>query len=181
VIDEAVATAHGQPPQHTGAWVELPEWFEALNGDFRYQLTAMGAPAPGLHIAEEITDHRFRIAGGEAGMKVSWQVTGTRRDGWAAANPFEAEQVKPAAERGRYLQPGLYDAPDERRIVTEPIAATLRAVSLTPVEESTADGRPSAPASGVDQRHVETVRQLIAARHEPLEALRRRVAPPDRG
>ena len=29
------------------AWVELPDWFEALNGDFRYQLTPIGAAAPG--------------------------------------------------------------------------------------------------------------------------------------
>ena len=30
------------------AWVRMPEWFEALNQDFRYQLTAMGAPGPNL-------------------------------------------------------------------------------------------------------------------------------------
>ncbi len=26
--------------------VELPDWFEALNMDYRYQLTAIGAPGP---------------------------------------------------------------------------------------------------------------------------------------
>jgi hypothetical protein len=31
-------------------------WFGALNKDFRYQLTAIGAPGPNLHIAEEISD-----------------------------------------------------------------------------------------------------------------------------
>jgi len=56
------------------AWVTLPEWFEALNRDFRYQLTAIGS-ASVLYIAEEITNNRFKIAGGMAGMKVSWQVT----------------------------------------------------------------------------------------------------------
>ena len=30
------------------AWVELPDWFEALNQDYRYQLTAIGGPGPGL-------------------------------------------------------------------------------------------------------------------------------------
>jgi hypothetical protein len=96
--------------------VDLPEWFEALNGDFRYQLTAVGGAAPNLHVAEEVSQNRFRIAGGEGGMKVCWQVTGARKDPWAAANPFEVEQEKPQEERGRYLQPDLYDAPKEQRV-----------------------------------------------------------------
>ena len=36
--------------------IELPDWFSALNKDFRYQLTAIGAPGPNLHIAKEISD-----------------------------------------------------------------------------------------------------------------------------
>jgi hypothetical protein len=103
------------------ASVELPEWFEALNGDFRYQLTAVGGSAPGLHVAEELSENRFKIAGGEDGMKVCWQVTGTRKDRWAAANPFEVEQEKPEEERGRYLEPSLYDAPEEQRVMIVPM------------------------------------------------------------
>jgi hypothetical protein len=49
------------------ASVDLPEWFEALNGDFRYQLTAVGGSAPNLHVAEEVSENRFKIAGGEGG------------------------------------------------------------------------------------------------------------------
>ena len=33
------------------AEIELPNWFGALNKDFRYQLTAIGAPGPNLYIA----------------------------------------------------------------------------------------------------------------------------------
>jgi hypothetical protein len=51
-----------------------------LNGDFRYQLTAIGAPAPRLYVAREVTQNRFKIAGGRPGGKVSWQVTGIRHD-----------------------------------------------------------------------------------------------------
>jgi len=106
------------------AWVDLPEWFEALNGDFRYQLTAVGGSAPNLHVAEEVSENRFKMAGGEEGMKVCWQVTGSRKDPWAAANPFEVEQEKREEERGRYLEPSLYDAPEEQRVlVGPPIAA----------------------------------------------------------
>ena len=61
------------------AIVELPEWFEALNKDFRYQLTCIGGFAP-VFFAEEISNNRFKIAGGKSGMKVSWQVTGIRKD-----------------------------------------------------------------------------------------------------
>ncbi len=62
------------------AWVELPDWCEALNRDFRYQLTAIGKPAPGLFIADEASRNGFRIAGGPAGARVSWLLTGIRKD-----------------------------------------------------------------------------------------------------
>jgi hypothetical protein len=98
------------------AWVELPEWFQALNKDFHYQLTAIGGAAPELHVAEEIADNRFRIAGGKAGMKVCWQVSGIRSDRWAEANPMVVEEEKPEEERGRYIQPELYGEPEEQCI-----------------------------------------------------------------
>jgi hypothetical protein len=93
------------------AWVEMPDWFEALNGDFRYQLTPVGAPGPNLYIAEEIADGRFMIAGGEPGAKVSWQVTGVRHDPVAAASPLSVEVDKPAHETGKYLNPEAYGKP----------------------------------------------------------------------
>ncbi len=90
---------------------------EALNRTFRYQLTAIGRSAPGLYIAEEVTDGRFLIAGGEPGTKVSWQVTGVRQDAWAQANRIEVEPVKSGAERGTYLHPELYGQPEEARTI----------------------------------------------------------------
>lgn len=76
------------------AIIRLPRWFGALNKDFRYQLTAIGTAAPGLHIAKEIADNQFAIAGGSAGMKVSWMVTGVRQDEWARTHPMQVEQPK---------------------------------------------------------------------------------------
>lgn len=87
------------------AWIELPDWFEALNETFRYQLTALGAPAPNLYVADEIAGNRFRIAGGRAGQRISWQVTGVRHDAYARAHRIPVEVDKPAAERGTYLYP----------------------------------------------------------------------------
>jgi hypothetical protein len=98
------------------ALVELPSWFDALNHHFRYQLTAIGAPAPDLHVKEEIRQNRFRIAGATAGAKMSWQVTGVRIDAWANAHRIEVEERKKTDERGHYLHPHLHGAPPEKSI-----------------------------------------------------------------
>jgi hypothetical protein len=89
------------------AEVELPDWFEALNEDFRYQLTCLGGFAP-VYIAQEVHNNHFRIAGGRAGLKVSWQLTATRHDAYAQAYRSPVEEEKPLAERGKYLHPELY-------------------------------------------------------------------------
>jgi len=86
-------------------WITLPDYFEALNRDFRYQLTAIGAPGPNLYIAQEIANNRFQIAGGTPGGKVSWQVTGIRQDAFAKAHPIIPEVEKTGDERGKYLYP----------------------------------------------------------------------------
>jgi hypothetical protein len=101
------------------AFVSLPSWFEAVNGDFRYQLTAIGAPGPNLHIAQEISDGRFVIAGGAPGARVSWQVTGIRRDRYAQANRIPLEVEKPPEERGMFLHPELYGFGKEHGIGNE--------------------------------------------------------------
>src|SRR5208282_3926034 len=90
------------------AWVSLPDYFEALNRDFRYQLTSIGAPAPNLYVAREVAGNRFQIAGGKPGGKVSWQVTGIRHDAYADANRIPVTEDKPPAEQGHYLHPEAY-------------------------------------------------------------------------
>jgi hypothetical protein len=98
------------------AVVELPTYFQALNRDFRYQLTAIGAPGPNLYIAQEIENNQFRIAGGTSGTKVSWQVTGIRQDAWANENRIPVEEPKPEDERGTYLYPEGFGQPEERGV-----------------------------------------------------------------
>jgi hypothetical protein len=94
------------------AWIELPEWFEALNRDFRYQLSAIGQPGPDLYIAQEISGNRFKIAGGKNAMKVSWQVTGIRKDAYAEKHRIQVEEEKPPHERGKYLHPKELGMPE---------------------------------------------------------------------
>jgi hypothetical protein len=89
------------------AWITLPDYFEALNRDFRYQLTSLGRPQPSLYVAREISRNRFKIAGGKPGGRVSWQVTGVRHDAWANAYRIPVEEDKPAQERGKYFRPQL--------------------------------------------------------------------------
>jgi hypothetical protein len=98
------------------AIIELPDWFGALNRDYRYLLTPVGAPAPNLYIAEEISNNHFKIAGGTPGMKVSWQITGIRQDAWANAHRIRVEETKAGKERGYYLHPELYGQPQEKSI-----------------------------------------------------------------
>ena len=56
------------------AVVTLPEWFEAINRDFRYQLTVIGAFAQAI-VANEVRGNRFAIKTNIPNTKVSWQVT----------------------------------------------------------------------------------------------------------
>ena len=97
------------------AVVELPDWFGVLNRDFRYQLTCIGGFAP-VYVAEEISNNQFKIAGGKLGMKISWQVTGIRQDAWANPHRIPVEVEKSEHERGYYIHPELYDAPEEKGI-----------------------------------------------------------------
>jgi hypothetical protein len=98
------------------ATVQLPDWFGALNKDYRYQLTAVGAPGPNLYISKKVEANHFSIAGGTPGMEVSWQVTGIRQDPYANAHRIPVEEDKPANERGKYLHPTEWGQPESSGI-----------------------------------------------------------------
>jgi hypothetical protein len=93
------------------ATVTLPDYFESLNQDFGYQLTVIGQVAHAV-VGEEISDNRFTIKSDRPNVKVSWQVTGIRKDGWAKKNPMVAEQDKPDEARGKYLHPEALGQPE---------------------------------------------------------------------
>ncbi len=88
------------------ATVKLPDYFETLNQDFRYQLTPVGAFAP-VYVAQKIKENSFRIAGGNPGMEVSWQVTGIRHDDYANAHRIVVEEDKPARVKGPVNSPAV--------------------------------------------------------------------------
>lgn len=96
--------------------VQLPDYFETLNRDARYMLTAIGAPAPDLHVREEVKGGKFVIAGAAPRQKISWSVTGVRNDPFAKAHPIHVDREKSDAEKGRYLNPLEHGQPPERGV-----------------------------------------------------------------
>jgi hypothetical protein len=111
------------------ATVELPDYFEALNRDFCYQLTVLGQLAQAV-VDEEINNNRFSIRTDKPDVKVSWQVTGIRQDAWANANRTEADVEKPDDQRGKYLSAAEHD---------QPASAGLYYTELQTSEETEAD------------------------------------------
>jgi hypothetical protein len=97
------------------ATVQLPDWFEALNTDFRYQLTAIGQFAQAI-VASEISQNEFSVRTDKPNVKVSWQVTGVRHDAFAKANRIPVEVEKASADRGHYLYPEAIGQPATARI-----------------------------------------------------------------
>jgi hypothetical protein len=119
------------------ATIDLPEWFEALNRDFRYQLTVIGSFARAM-VAEEVHGNRFAIRTETPNTKVSWQVTGIRKDRWAEKHRIPVEVQKAPAERGKYLHPELYGAPAGKRLGVEPAKDAPR---LAPTKSAAASGK----------------------------------------
>lgn len=111
------------------AAVDLPPYFEALNVDYRYQLTAIGS-ATRPFIKREIAKGRFVIGGADPGQKISWQVTGVRNDATARSRPLVVEEQKDEADRGYYVDPEAFG---ESRDM------------LVPKYRPTTEQRPSAP------------------------------------
>jgi len=78
------------------ATVELPEYMNALNRDFKYQLTIVDKSFAQAIIWEEMNTetNSFVIKTNTPDITVSWQITGTRQDTWALENPMQVEVDK---------------------------------------------------------------------------------------
>jgi trimeric autotransporter adhesin len=98
------------------AIVSMPAWFEALNMDFRYQLTVIGQFAQAI-VASEISNGSFTIKTSKPSVKVSWMVTGIRQDAWANAHRIQVEVEKTLKDQGHYIHPELFGHQGEPSIV----------------------------------------------------------------
>jgi hypothetical protein len=101
--------------RHGFATVNLPDYFEALNGDFRYQLTVIGQFAQAI-VARKISANRFVIRTNKPNVEVSWQVTGVRHDAYANRYRIPVEENKALSEQGYYLHPEVFGQPDSKSI-----------------------------------------------------------------
>ena len=99
------------------ATVTMPDYFDALNKDFRYQLTVIGSFAQAM-ISKEMSGNVFEIKTNQPNTKVSWMVTGVRQDAWANAHRVVPEVDKNAADKGNYLHPELYGKASDQKIGT---------------------------------------------------------------
>src|ERR1700722_11036745 len=97
------------------AIVTMPTWFEALNTDFRYQLTVIGQFAQAI-VASKVANGSFTIKTSKANVEVSWQVTGIRQDAWANAHRIPVEVDKAPQEQGHYIHPELFGHAGEPNI-----------------------------------------------------------------
>ena len=98
------------------ATVTLPDYFEALNKDFRYQLTILGTTFAQALVSKEISGNQFEIKTNQPNIKVSWMVTGVRQDAWANAHRVVPEVDKEPMNKGKYLTPIEQGQPAEMGI-----------------------------------------------------------------
>ena len=86
--------------------------------DFRYSLTPIGVFAP-VFIKDEIQNNVFTISGGQAGVKISWQVTGIRKDRFAQKHRIIVEQEKSKEDKGHYLYPDVYNVDNQQKNINK--------------------------------------------------------------
>jgi hypothetical protein len=98
------------------ATVRLPEYAETLAGDWRYQLTPIGRFGQAI-VEREVSGGSFVVRTEHGGTKVSWTVTGSRRDPQARHDAIDPVTAKRGSDKGRYLDPALYGQPASRSSV----------------------------------------------------------------
>ena len=98
------------------ATVSLPDYFEAINKDFRYQLTVIGASFAQAIISKEVLNNKFEISTNQPNVKVSWEVKGIRNDVRMQKNPFVAEVMKSPEMKGKYVDAKSHNQPQSKSI-----------------------------------------------------------------
>ena len=140
------------------ATIQLPEYFEALNRDFRYQLTVIDDSDSNwtlVKVVREVSNNEFAIRTSAPNQKVSWQVTGVRKDAWAEKNRIPNAVDKEPYNKGRYLHPAAFGKPDSSgiRVLYDPKSPETqldplmpRPANLQAVKPSTPKAEPLTPA-----------------------------------
>ena len=107
------------------AVVTLPDYVEAINRNYSYQLTPIGAYA-GLYVKEKMQNGKFRIAGAQPGMEVSWQLVGERNDAYFVKHPEKRQAEVEKAQKGTYISPELHGQSKDTKLFN--VAPTLQKI-----------------------------------------------------
>jgi hypothetical protein len=107
------------------ATVTLPDYFEAINRDFRYQLTVIDSSDDFVlaKVVQKIRNNQFVIRTSKPHVEVSWRVEAIRNDLYVQRYGFQTEQEKEDDIKGKYLHPELYGQPKERGLHYRPTPA----------------------------------------------------------
>jgi hypothetical protein len=100
------------------ARVELPDYFEEINRDFRYQLTVVDDSDDFVmaKVTREIAGNEFQVRTSQPHVKVCWEVKAVRNDLYVRIAGAPVEVEKSEGERGKYQHPELYGQPPEMGI-----------------------------------------------------------------
>lgn len=109
------------------AIVKLPDYFSAINKNFSYNLTPVGAPAPNLYIKQKIQNGEFVIAGGTANQEIDWVVYAERNDKYMQQHPEyrETQPEKTGRYKGKFVHPQVWGQPASKGILYKPALKLL--------------------------------------------------------
>ena len=113
------------------ATITLPDYFEALNRDFRYSLTVVDEVDADevflwAKVVRKVSGNQFTVRSSRGELEVSWQVTGVRKDAWAEKNRIPNSVDKAGEERGTLLHPDAFvAAPGKGVAATSELAAPV--------------------------------------------------------
>jgi len=105
------------------ATIQLPDYFESINRDFRYQLTVVdgaGEDFVQVRVVRKIRNNQFTIRTSAPHVEVSWEVKAIRNDRYVQKYGYKTEQEKEDSIKGKYVQPELYGMPKEYGIHYRP-------------------------------------------------------------
>lgn len=111
--------------------IELPDYFEALNKDFEYNLTPIGQPA-NLYVSEEVKNNKVEVSS-DVDCDFSWVVYGVRNDLYSQAHPSIPEVEK---EIKGYARPELYGETQNLldKIASENVRRKEKGLDLIPMQ-----------------------------------------------
>jgi hypothetical protein len=127
------------------ATVQLPDYFDAINTDPRYQLTVIGSFAQAI-ISKEESNNQFEIATNQPNVKVSWEVKAVRSDRRMKIAQFKDVIEKTPAQKGKYWDPAAYNLPESRNISYDPTAES----SLNYVPKADKKAAPATTGGSLD-------------------------------